>query len=330
MVNLLKQFDSGPPGRGQAESAETLERLRSLGYIGGGSATAKERYTEADDPKRLIELEQMMKRAAEAFARAIGRRGHRSLLARSFARRSDTEDAYRKLALVLLAHGRPREAVATLESALRAGVTQSEVLIKLGQYLAESGQPAKAIALLERHPGDDPDALIVLGNAYAMAGRLPEARRVFTRVLAQNPDDAVAHENLGVVQLQIARRGGGRALSEARNRARSAPGGRPHRARCLAGLDRPQGRSHRHVDPRPRTRSVRRERPPQPEGNPLTCATSWRQRLKVQRIRSEKSLERSPECLPKPKSATWSSCRRSTTLGMRRISMSLEPDISPT
>ena len=36
MASLLKQFDSGPPRRGQAESAETLERFRSLGYVGGG------------------------------------------------------------------------------------------------------------------------------------------------------------------------------------------------------------------------------------------------------------------------------------------------------
>jgi len=143
----------------------------------------------------------MMNRAAEAFA-------HRNpdeaiaLYSEVIRRRPDTEDAYRKLALVFWRTGRPREAVATLESALRAGVTQSEVLIKLGQYLAESGQPAKAIALLARHPGDDPDALIVLGNAYTIAGRLPEARRIFTRMLEQNPDDAVAHENLGVVQLR--------------------------------------------------------------------------------------------------------------------------------
>ena len=42
---------------------------------------------------------------------------------------------------------------------LRAGVTQSEVRIKLAQYLAESGQPGKAIALMEHDAGDDPDAL---------------------------------------------------------------------------------------------------------------------------------------------------------------------------
>ena len=201
LAQMLQQFDVAPPGRGQTETAETVERLRSLGYVSGGSAKAKLAYTEADDPKRLIALEQMLDRAADAFARrrvdeAVG------LYEEVIRRRPETEDAYRKLALVFWRTGRPREAVATLESALKAGVTQSEVIIKLGQYLAESGEEAKAIALLERSPGEDPDALIVLGNAYTIAGRLEDARRVFTRVLDQNPHDAVAHENLGVVQLR--------------------------------------------------------------------------------------------------------------------------------
>src|SRR5205814_1019451 len=38
------------------ESVGTREQLRSLGYV-TGSAPAKERYTEADDPKRLIHID---------------------------------------------------------------------------------------------------------------------------------------------------------------------------------------------------------------------------------------------------------------------------------
>ena len=201
LFNLLKQFNVAPPGRGQAESADTLERLRSLGYVGGASAKGKEAYTEADDPKRLISLEQTMDRAAAAFARGSVDEAI-SQYSDVIRQRPDTEDAYRKLALVFWRTGRPREAVATLESALKAGVTQSEVIIKLGQYLAESGQPAKAIALLERQAGDDPDALIVLGNAFALAGRRADAARTFTSILQRHPDDAVALENLGAMQLQ--------------------------------------------------------------------------------------------------------------------------------
>jgi len=196
MVNTLRTFNTAPPARAAAETPETLERLRSLGYIGGASAPVRERYTEDDDPKRLVVIEQMLARAGDAqregrFDEAV------SLYRQAIARRADTEDAYRKLALVYWRQGRAREAIETLEAALKAGITQSEVRIKLGQYLAESGQPGRAIELLAATAGGDPDALIGLGNAYVLAGREPDAIRTFQRLLANDPRNAVAHENLG-------------------------------------------------------------------------------------------------------------------------------------
>jgi arylsulfatase A-like enzyme/Flp pilus assembly protein TadD len=200
LFNLLKGFSIAPPSRAAAETPDTLERLRSLGYIGGGTAAVRERYTEADDPKRLIELEQMLQRATDA--QHEGRLDEAVRLYKDvIARRPDTEDAYRKLALAYWQQGRADDAIAALELALRNGVTQSEVRIKLGQYLAESGRAGRAIDLLEATAGDDPDALTVLGNAYILAGRGPEAIATFTRLLAIDPANAVAHENIGAAQI---------------------------------------------------------------------------------------------------------------------------------
>ena len=202
LVNLLKGFNIAPPSRAAAETPETLERLRSLGYIGGGTAAVRERYTEADDPKRLIELEQILQRATDAqragkLDEAVG------MYKDVIARRPDTEDAYRKLALAYWQQGRTDEAIATLELALRNGVTQSEVRIKLGQYLTESGQPGRAIALLAATAGDDPDALNALGNAFVIAGRQREAIATFTRLLKTDPSNALAHENMGVALMGL-------------------------------------------------------------------------------------------------------------------------------
>jgi arylsulfatase A-like enzyme/tetratricopeptide (TPR) repeat protein len=201
LINTLKSFSIAPPGRPQTETAEVKESLRSLGYIGGAVAAVKEKYTEADDPKRLIELEQAMTEASNAFRAGRNEdaiRGFRNVI----ERRPDTEDAYRKLALVYWRTGQPQFAIAVLETALRNGVTQDEVKIRLGEYLARSGQTGRAIQLLSSFAGDDPDALIALGNAYQMAGRTPEAVRTFEHLAATDPKNGIAHENIGIAKLQ--------------------------------------------------------------------------------------------------------------------------------
>jgi len=202
MLNTLRLFNTAPPGQAKAETADTVERLRSLGYIGGGSAAPRETYTAADDPKRLIEIEQTMQRAADAFR--AGRDDEAIALYRQvIATRADTEDAYRRLAMVYWRAGHAADAIATLEAALRAGVTQREVRNKLGQYLAESGQGGRAVALLEHDDGDDPDALIALGNAYQLTGRHDDALATFRRLIEIDPASGLGDENLGIAQLQV-------------------------------------------------------------------------------------------------------------------------------
>jgi arylsulfatase A-like enzyme/Tfp pilus assembly protein PilF len=202
LTETLKQFNVAPPARARQETADTIERLRSLGYIGGGTATVREKYTDADDPKRLVAIEQMLATANEA-SRAGRVEEAAGLYKAIIAKRPDTEDAYRKLALIYWRANQPRLAIDTLETALRNGVTQSEVRVKLGQYLAETGQARKAIALLEHDTGDDPDALIVLGNAFVVAGRIADGVRTFTHLLTLDVNNALAYQSLGTAQLQV-------------------------------------------------------------------------------------------------------------------------------
>lgn len=202
LYNTLKGFSIAAPGKPQEETADTVEALRSLGYIGGGSAPTRDKYTEADDPKKLIELEQAMTSAMAAFregkvADAIGM--YQSVI----TRRPDMEDAYRKLALAYWRTGRAADAVATLETALKRGITQTEVKIKLGEYLAQSGQTAKAITLLSSFAGDDPDALIALGNAYQMSGKPADALKTFQHLTTVDPKNGVGYQNIGIVRLQV-------------------------------------------------------------------------------------------------------------------------------
>jgi choline-sulfatase len=199
----LRAFNALPAGERRAESPEAVARLRALGYV-AGAAAPKDRYTEADDPKRLVDLDAAMHRAVEAFAAQRSEEAveiYRDVV----RRRPDMAIAYRHLAFIEWQRGNPRGAVEALQRALDARVTQPAVVAQLGGYLAEVGPVADAVRLLEplaKSPDADPDTLNSLGIAYVRAGRRGEAQRVFERVLTTDPDSSVPLENLGMLALE--------------------------------------------------------------------------------------------------------------------------------
>jgi arylsulfatase A-like enzyme/Tfp pilus assembly protein PilF len=199
----LREFNATPAGGRDAESPEAVARLRALGYV-AGQAAVKDRYTDADDPKQLVDFDSAIQRAVEAFA------AHRideavQIYRDVVSRRPDLAIAYRHLAFIEWQRGNPRGAVEVLQRALAARVTQPAVVAQLGGYLAEIDRVPEAIRLLEplsKSPDADPDTLNSLGIAYVRAGRRDDAQRVFERVLTINQDSSVPLENLGLLALE--------------------------------------------------------------------------------------------------------------------------------
>jgi tetratricopeptide (TPR) repeat protein len=216
----LRAFGAAPPGDRRAEAPEVAARLRALGYVSGG-APAKARYTEADDPKQLVDLDQAVHNAVEAvgarrFDEAV------RIYQGAIARRPDMAIAYRHLAFVEWQRGNPAGAVDALQRALKAGVTEAAVVAQLGGYLADTGRVADAIGLLEplaRDARAEAETLNALGIAYIRAGRRDEARRTFDRVLATSPDSSIPLENLGVMALERGDLGAARGYFERAVRA---------------------------------------------------------------------------------------------------------------
>jgi arylsulfatase A-like enzyme/Tfp pilus assembly protein PilF len=201
--HLLRTYNVAPPNRPGLEAPEAAAALRSLGYI-SGSAPARSVYTEADDPKRLVAIDQNLHTATDLFESGRTEEGI-ALVQSVIARRPDTADAYITLAYAYWESGRPQSAIATLERALKSGAPDRDVRIRLGIYLAESHtDTAKAIALLEGMPVEDVEALNGLGVAYGDAGRSADALRTFRRVLALDPTNGLAYQNLGSIELRQA------------------------------------------------------------------------------------------------------------------------------
>jgi tetratricopeptide (TPR) repeat protein len=203
MTRLLRGFNIAPPHRPGQESAPAREALRSLGYV-SGCAPPRDVYTEADDPKRLVEVDQAIHNASTAFQHGKEAEGVR-LLEGVIARHPDTADAYIALAHRYWNGGRPLQAIETLEQGLRNGAPDRDLRVRLGVYLAESGaDPARAIAVLEGLPQEDVEALNSVGIAYGAARRYEDAIRTFNRVLALDSTNALAYENLASMMLREA------------------------------------------------------------------------------------------------------------------------------
>jgi choline-sulfatase len=213
----LRDFHAAPPGERFSESPEVAARLQALGYT-SGSAPRKAAYTEADDPKNLMELDRWIQQGIEAWQ--AGRQDDAlRTYERIIERRPTMAIGYRNLAFLQWQSGKAGAAIATLERAFRADAIEPGMTTQLGSYLAEAGRPADAIALLEpltsASPAD-PEALNALGIAYARAGRPDRSEAAFRRVLEEHPGDVRALENIGTLELQRGNLAGARrALEEA-------------------------------------------------------------------------------------------------------------------
>lgn len=179
---------SDPLDRRIAETAEVVERLRSLGYV-GPPAPGGDTFTEDDDPKRLAHLDDAIHLGVELYQSGRPREAmdvYRDVI----AERPELEPAHRHLAFLHWSLGEVDEALATLNRARDAGIASPAAAGQLGIYLAESGAVDEAVPLLEAlAAGERPalDPLNALGMAYARQGDEERALATFERVLAIDP-----------------------------------------------------------------------------------------------------------------------------------------------
>jgi arylsulfatase A-like enzyme/thioredoxin-like negative regulator of GroEL len=204
----LREFGSTDPAARQAEDPETAARLRSLGYTSGSPSTARKAYTEDDDPKRLVDLDQAMHRGLVLFQEGRVREAI-SVYRDIVSRRPDMAVASLHLAFLLGETGDAGGAVATLAAAREKAPADPEIEWRLGMYLSETGRIEEALSLLEpagRRPDAGVDALNALGICYARAGRPADALSTFERILTIDARDAMAWQNIGSLHLQAGRR----------------------------------------------------------------------------------------------------------------------------
>ena len=214
--SLLEPLRALDPGSDPlAEDTETLERLRSLGYV-TGTAPGKQVYGEEDDPKRLIELDAALNEVALLYEQ--GNLPAALERARALVHRRPGM----LMALLPLAHleresGNLEAAIDALQEAYALKPSDYGTLALLGAYLTQAGKPEEAVSLTQAHAGlpePDIDVLLVRALAQARAGEPEAALSTLAHARRVAPDNSMVSVHEGTLYLMSRRRGEARGAFE--------------------------------------------------------------------------------------------------------------------
>jgi arylsulfatase A-like enzyme/Tfp pilus assembly protein PilF len=184
------------------ENADTRELLRSLGYL-TGAAPAKARFTDADDPKRLADVDREIDEVVSRYQRG-DLRGAIALGEHLVKRRPDMAISLVHLAFLYNQAGDHPRAMVAIRRALTRNPAANDVAALAGAYLTEGGRAQDAVRLLEpytRGAEPDVDVLIAYGVALATIGRSKEALDVFTSARAADPSNGLPLVDAATVYL---------------------------------------------------------------------------------------------------------------------------------
>ncbi|MFN2633778.1 MAG: sulfatase-like hydrolase/transferase [Thermoanaerobaculia bacterium] len=240
-----------PVAAPEKNAPEELERLGSLGYISVHAGNAgtnlpdpKDRLHVLKKYKRLFELF-YARRDSEAVALAremltqdprilsvsrilstsldrLGRSGEAQRALQSALDRpdpggtaEDLEQAYGQLADLFEKGGDRVAAERCLRAAVSRKIAGDPVTRRLARILVETGRGQESLALLPPAQAlEDPESLKLRGAALAQGGKSKEARAAFLSAVAQNPRDATAMFQLGLLSLRAQDPGGAREWLE--------------------------------------------------------------------------------------------------------------------
>lgn len=199
----LRQWTVTPPPASQtAVDSATAARLQSLGYV-SGSAGARDVYTAADDPKRLVTLSETFNAALDDYGRGQAAEATEKL-SHVIAGRPDFLAARLSAATVLIGGGRAADAVRILRDAPPSDQIAPVWLTRMGQALAAAGELQKARAVLESATTatrGDPEPLNELGVVLLRLNKPDEARRAFEQLLMLDPTATGTWYNLGLLEI---------------------------------------------------------------------------------------------------------------------------------
>jgi arylsulfatase A-like enzyme/Flp pilus assembly protein TadD len=192
--------------KGPALSAETLEKLKSLGYVGYSGPKTGEGVPEGlPDPKDRIKVYRLILRAQDLAS--TGRIEESNGLLRSAAR--EEPDLY--LIPFMLAENATRiprwaEAEKYFLDSLKLNPSFTQAIMGLARSLVSQGKSQEARPWFELAIHENPHNFLAyhgLGLVARREGRKEEAQQHFLKTIKEKPNYAPSHQELGIVLVEM-------------------------------------------------------------------------------------------------------------------------------
>ena len=185
---------------------ESLQKLRSLGYISSPQVSKKEKYGPEDDVKALLPYHNKSIEAANLYERGKKKEAI-EYLEKILAERKDIDIAYSTLADLYKEEGRTNDALEVLRRGIEVLPSSYEILSRQINFLLEARRFDNVIQIINASSlpqiENDPDAWNELGIAYMSKGDFKKAEDVFEKAISLDDGYSFSYQNLGSLYFSI-------------------------------------------------------------------------------------------------------------------------------
>ena len=197
MAQILEEsVDKGGPGSKFEMDEQALEKLRGLGYIGGGGVEENFEFDQnKEDPKDLIELYTKHTVVIGMVARENYGQAEK-LCNEILAERPDFSEALYSLGEINKERGNPAEAIKNFQQALKIKPDHEFARRKLGMLFLKQDNFDEAIEQFQIIIENSPDSFQshdFLARAFSKQGKLDKAIEHFDEAIRIQPDNAIIH-----------------------------------------------------------------------------------------------------------------------------------------
>jgi arylsulfatase A-like enzyme/Flp pilus assembly protein TadD len=196
----------GAAKAGQKPDRESVEKLRSLGYLAGAAASKKKSFGPEDDVKTLLPYNNKSIEAMKLYEEGKGDEAVKALK-EVIAQKKLLDNAYSNLAIIYEKERKPAEAIQVLKLGMENIPDSYELFFNYITAAVDAGQFEEAISTVKSKDfpqiEQDPELWNKIGICYSSLGKYEQAIETFERAVALDSRLPVLFNNLGLTYLSL-------------------------------------------------------------------------------------------------------------------------------